>query len=93
MKNSSGTFQRIVNVVLGEQKGKDALAYMDDVNVGSKDEKEHLISLNRVLTLLSRAGMKLKLSKCSFGIRSVDVLGHHVGPDGLKPSFDHVRAI
>jgi hypothetical protein len=30
--------------------------------------------------------MKLKLSKCQFGKRSVEVLGHEVSNEGIRPS-------
>ena len=50
MKNSPGVFQRIVNRVLGNFKGKSVWAFMDDVNVGTEDEETHLNELNKILT-------------------------------------------
>lgn len=93
MKNASGTLQRILNVVLGDRKGRDVLAFMDDTSVGTATEKEHLESLNTLLDTLLRAGIRLKLSKCSFGVRSAEVLGHKIDSEGIRPSQAHLEAI
>ena len=93
LKNSPGTFQRIVNLILGDRKGQDVLSYVDDTSIGTETEEEHLKSLNEILTILYENGVRLKLSKCSFGVREVEVLGHKVSPEGVLPSDAHVRAI
>ena len=93
MKNSPGVFQRIVNRVLGKFKGKSVWAFMDDGNVGTEDEETHLNELNKILTCMLEAGMRLKLSKCRFGVKDVEVLGHRVTLEGLQPSEGHVLAI
>eukprot|EP00171_Calliarthron_tuberculosum_P002219 IDg2219t1 len=93
LKNSPGTFQRIVNLIQGDRKGRDVLSYVDDTSVGTETEEDHLLSLEGILTLLYESGVRLKLSKCTFGVREVEVLGHKVGPGGVKPSDKHVKAI
>lgn len=93
MKNSPGTFQRIVNVILGAMKGTDVMAFMDDVSLGTAGEEEHLDKLEALLDKLYASGARLKLSKCKFGSRSVEVLGHRVDKDGLHPSAGHVESI
>lgn len=93
MKNASGTLQRILNVVLGDRKGRDVLAFMDDTSIGTETEEEHLKSLESLLETLLRAGVRLKLSKCSFGVRSAEVLGHMIDSEGIRPSRAHVEAI
>ncbi len=93
LKNSPGTFQRIVNTILGDRKGKDAMAFIDDTSVGTESEEEHLQSLGEILSLFLAANVRLKFSKCQFGVRSAEVLGHLVDENGLQPSVGHVRAI
>ena len=93
MKNAPGTLQRILNVVLGDRKGHDVLAYMDDTSAGTETEEEHLVALESLFDTLLRAGVRLKLSKCRFGVQSVEILGHHVENEGLRPSEAHVEAI
>jgi len=93
MKNSSAAFQRIVNLVLGDLKGRSVWAYMDDGSVGTITAEEHLKELDTVLSKMEKGGMKLKLTKCKFGVRRVEMLGHQVIPEGLLPSEGHVSAI
>lgn len=93
LKNSPGTFQRIVNVILGDRKGRDVQAFMDDISIGTATEDEHLESLASALDLLYTAGVRLKLSKCEFGVRRAEILGHVVDAEGLRPSDKHVEAI
>lgn len=92
-KNASGTFQRIVNKILADKKGQEVLAFMEDTSVGTANDGSHLIALTGVLDLLYDAGVRLKLSKCAFGVRRAEILGHVVDAEGLRPSDKHVEAI
>jgi Reverse transcriptase (RNA-dependent DNA polymerase) len=76
LKNSPATFQRIVNQTLGDLKGDTVSGFVDDISLGTETVGEHLMVLRKVLSRIRKSGMKLKLSKCSFGKRSVEVLGH-----------------
>ncbi|TYZ59082.1 hypothetical protein PybrP1_007202 [[Pythium] brassicae (nom. inval.)] len=42
---------------------------------------------------LDKAGMTLKASKCTFGARSIEYLGHHLEPDGVRPLQTLVTAV
>ena len=66
---------------------------MDDRAVGTEEEEQHVNALDEVLTRIKMKGMKLKLSKCSFGKRKLEVLGHQITPDGLLPSQKHIEGI
>lgn len=57
------------------------------------DEETHLKDLDEIFTCMFQAEMRLKLSKCRFGVRDVEVLGHRVTPKGLRPSEGHIEAI
>jgi hypothetical protein len=63
------------------------------VSVGTEDATEHLVALRKVLGRVRDSGMKLKLPKCQFGKRSVEVLGHQVTPLGILPSEGHLSAV
>ena len=93
MKNSPGTLQRILNVVLGHRKGLDVLSFMDDANTGTETEAEHIVAQESLPDTFLHAGVRLKLSKCNFGVRNVEVLGYRVDNEGLHPSKAHVEAI
>ena len=69
------------------------VVYIDDILVFSKTEKEHAGHLRAVLECLLKAGLRAKLSKCSFAMQSIDFCGHIVDSEGIRPEHDKVAAI
>ncbi len=65
LKNSAASFQRLMELVLKDVKGKSCFVYIDDVVVYSKSEEEHLVHLRAVFQCLSRVGLTLNLQKCN----------------------------
>ena len=45
-------------------------AYIDDMVVKSKDENDHLKDLGEMFLILKRHKLRLKASKCAFGVGS-----------------------
>ena len=84
-------FQRTIEGVL--QGISNVCVYLDDILVTGRTEKEHLENLDRVLTRLEEAGMRLKRSKCAFLLPAVEYLGHHISSEGLRPTQEKIRAI
>lgn len=80
-------------MILGDRKGRDVLVFIDDTSIGTETEEKHLESLESVLDLLFGCGVRLKLSKCEFGVRRAEILGHMVDENGLRPSDKHVESI
>ncbi len=72
------TFQRMITMVLGDLKGKNIFAYLDDVIIASPDADSHLVSLEAVPNRLRTAELKVKLSKCEFLKNGTCFLGHEV---------------
>ena len=65
--------------------------YIDDILVTGSTEDEHLRTLERVLSRLQEAGLRVKPNKCSFMRQSV---GYHViDAHGLHPLDERVRVI
>ena len=91
--NAPGTFQRLMEDVLGDVIGKFVLVYIDDIIVYSKTWKEHLSHLVNIFGLLSLAGLKIKPSKCLFAAREVQYLGHIVSYKGVSPDEKKLEAI
>ncbi|CAB4011612.1 Retrovirus-related Pol poly from transposon [Paramuricea clavata] len=69
------------------------LVYLDDVLVVGRTFDQHLENLDDVLQAIDRAGLRLKLSKCSFAKPSVDFLGFTISAAGLAPNVTKVEAI
>lgn len=93
LRNSPAVFQRIVNLMLGPLKGKCVWAFIDDGCIGSETPEEHIKDLDEVLSRLKEGGMRIKLSKCRIGKRDVEILGHRVDENGVRPSEGHVEAV
>jgi Reverse transcriptase (RNA-dependent DNA polymerase) len=99
LKGACAFFQKMVNEVCvclrftGENEVDNVCAvmaaYLDDLAVGSDSAAEHLVDLKAVLKRTRGAGLKLKLAKCLFGKRSVEILGHRVSHGLVRLSDDH----
>lgn len=76
-----------------EREALDVLGFMDYAINGTETEAEHLGALASLLDTLLHAGVRLKLSKYSFGVRSAEILEHRVDNEGLRPSDAHVEVI
>jgi Reverse transcriptase (RNA-dependent DNA polymerase) len=88
LKGACAFFQKMVNKVYmglrftGENEMENVCAvmaaYLDDLAVGSDSAAEYLVDFEAVLKRTRGAGLKLKLAKCLFGKRSLELLGHRV---------------
>ncbi len=93
LKNSAASFQRLMETVLRDLKGKCCLVYIDDVVVYSKNEEEHMYDLTRVFKYLHNAGLTLNLGKCNFMQRNITYLGHIISAEGVKTDPNKISAI
>ena len=78
LKNAPATFQRLMEVVLGDCYHCSA-PYIDDVVVFSNSGAEHVEHLRLVLEKMRSFGLTLKESKCQFGREKIEYLGHVIG--------------
>lgn len=58
------TFQRAMDIMLYSVKWWVALVYLDDIVIFPNSPFDHIDHVRQVLTLLSDAGVTLKLKKC-----------------------------
>ena len=91
--NAPGTFQRMMDQVLGDLRFSSCLVYLDDIIIYGKDFAEHQVRLEQVLRCLDSVGLKIKLKKCSFGEGRIGVLGHVVSAQGVEPDPAKIRAV
>ena len=66
---------------------------IDDILVSGRDDAEHLINLNNVITRLEKRGFKCKIEKTCFMQKEVVYLGHVVSADGIKPVRSKVDSL
>ena len=93
LTNAVPTFQRLMSLVLEDLMPFRCLVTLDDVLVTGRTFEQHLENLKAVLEAISKAGLKLKLSKCHFAQSSIDFLGFTISASGLAPDCKKVEAI
>ena len=76
-------FQRLINKVLMDCNF--AMGYLDEIIIFSKTEEEHLQHLEEIFNHLRKAGLKLKLQKCSFFKKHFQCLSHLISDKGIQP--------
>ena len=77
-------FQQLISMVL--QGCSDfAMAYLDDIIIFSKNEKENLKHIEIISQKLKEADLKLKESKCDFFKKEIHYLGHSISDKGIYP--------
>jgi hypothetical protein len=91
--NGPSTFQSTMDIVLGGLRWTSCLVYLDDIIIYAPIFASHLERLNLVLSCLSKAGPKLKTSKCKFAMTTLKVLGHVVSRECMAPDPEKLRAV
>ena len=80
--------QRLIQKVLEGLDPEDGssfiTAYIDDILVYSRTLEEHLDHLQKVISRLRAANLKLKPSKCEFVRPKVEYLGHIITASRLR---------
>ena len=84
-------FQRLINEVLTDCNF--AMGYLDDIIIFSKTEEEHLQHLEEIFEWLRKAGLKLKLQKCSFFKKHIQYLGHLISDEGIQPLPEKLESL
>ena len=72
--NAPSTYARLVQMVLNGIPYTQALPYLDDTIVHSKDLSSHITALDKVLAANAAAGLKLAPEKCSLFKARVEYL-------------------
>ena len=93
LTSAPSTFQRFMNYVLKPEENTFVLVYLDDILIFSKSLDEHLVHLEKVISLLAEHQLVLRLTKCHIGKSELEYLGHTLSSKGIKPSPKKVEAV
>ncbi|CAF5020173.1 unnamed protein product, partial [Rotaria sp. Silwood1] len=93
LTNGPPTFQRIVNQILGPNRWKHVLSYIDDIIIYSQNFNEHLKHIEEVYLLLHEANFKLNVDKCEVARTEILFLGHLIKAGTIKPDPDNIRGL
>lgn len=93
LTNAPSTFQALMNEICREFLRKCVLVFFDDILIYSKSMEEHIEHLTKVFEKLKQHQLKLKMSKCSFGVAQVEYLGHVVSKEGVDVDPNKIKCI
>lgn len=93
LKNVGAIFQRMVTKMFEPLLGRTMEAYIDDMVVKRKDEKDHLRDLDEMFQILKKNKLRLNASKCAFGVGSGKFLGFLVTNRGIEADPSQIKAI
>jgi len=93
LTNAPTTFQSLMNNIFRDMLDICVIVYLDDILVYSKNDADHEKHVRQVLQRLRENKLYACPSKCTFFTDTIEYLGHVVGPDGIKPNPELVKAI
>jgi len=93
LAGTPGELTRLMRKVLGSFKDRIVNNYLDDWVVDAEDRPDMLMKLRIVLDELRAANLTLKLSKCLFGVKSIEFLGFVIGGGQICPGPIKSQAI
>jgi hypothetical protein len=93
LRNAGSTFNRMMKLILGNQLGRNASAYVDDIVIMSEKEKDHIADLTETFDNMRQNGLKLNPEKCIFGIRKGQLLGCMVSERGIQANHQKIEAL
>src|SRR5437763_16833786 len=84
LKNALATFQRTMQIVLGDLFYTKAPVYIDDIIIHSKTFEDHIRDIGEVLQKLRTAKLKIGSEKCHYGYKEIKFIEHIIEKDEIK---------
>jgi cleavage and polyadenylation specificity factor subunit 1 len=91
LRNAAPTFQRFMDYILRGLEG--VQVYIDDILIASNSPEAHLHLLERVLSRLHDAGLRVNSEKSVWMKDQVNYLGHIISSKGYAPSLDRISKL
>jgi len=93
LTNAPATFQSLMNSIFAAALRKFVLVFFDDILVYSLNQQSHLTHLLQVFMILQEHVLFAKFSKCSFGKKEIEYLGHVVSKEGVWVDESKIEAV
>lgn len=92
-KNSSAIFQRTLNESFSELLYKSLIIYIDDIASYGKKFPQALENLKQTFIIMDKKNFSLKTKKCHFFKDKIELLGHSISENEIKPLNKNTKAI
>ena len=86
-------FQRIVDDIIKQNDCKGIFAYLDNITVEGKTQREHDENLAKFLKVARECNLTFNDSKCVYSTDCVKLLGYQITEGCLKPDEDRVKTL
>lgn len=93
LTNAPTTFQSLMNSVFQKYLRKFVVIFFDDILIYSPSLGEHIMHLRKVFETLRENQLLAKLSKCSFGQKTIGFLGHIISEIGVQPDPNKISTM
>jgi len=93
LTNAPSAFQSLMNHIFRSYLRKFILVFFDDILACSPSLEAHLLHLRTAFETLRQHILFAKMSKCSFGTREIEYLGHVISTDGVSTDPNKIEAM
>lgn len=93
LRNAAQFFQQQIEKVLGDLVGNGVEVFIDDIMIAGRDQADFLQLLEKTCKRLTDARLRARLSKCEFGMTTINFLGHVINQDGVWLSEERKQGI
>ena len=69
-------------------KADQCAQYVDDIGIAANTTEQLIKNIRAVIKCIRKAGLKLTIEKCHFGVTQIEFLGRTITPQGVAPQ-DH----
>ena len=93
MEKVRATYQRTMVTLFYDMMHKEIEVYVDDMIAKSQEKESHFANLKKLFKGLRKYQLKLKLSKCTFGVTFEKLLDFVVSSCGIEVDPAQIKAI
>ena len=72
---------------------KDLVKYVDDLNIASINDEEHIKAIREFFERLKQHNLKIKITKCLFFKDEIEFIGHTISAEGIKPNKKYIKNV